>query len=98
MHGAEIKLDLSNHIANSNWRLGGGGGFNHHRSYKNVRRKDVQNIKMHKCILGQYCGEKYSGVFGNWEAADECFILDFRNWFDITLQKVDWPGLPLSVC
>lgn len=23
MHGAEIKLDLSNHIANSNWRLGG---------------------------------------------------------------------------
>ncbi|KAF4802725.1 hypothetical protein TURU_022818 [Turdus rufiventris] len=46
---------------------------------------------------GQYCGEKYSGVFGNWEAEDECFILDFRNWFGITLQKVDWPGLPLSV-
>lgn len=33
MHSAEIKLDLSNHIVNSNWRLGDFSAINH-RSYK----------------------------------------------------------------
>lgn len=47
--------------------------------------------------LGKYCREKNSGVLGNWEAEDECFTLDFCNWFGVTLQKINWPGMPLSV-
>lgn len=59
----------------------------------------MQNIRIYKGVILylKIPGENYSSAFDTWEAEDECFVQDLCNWCDITLQKVNWLGLPLSV-